>query len=615
MVRIFIIISICMLFCTGLHAANIYVAKHGKDTVGYGMDSIQPYQTIHYAISSASAGDSIFIRVDTYSLTSPIIIDKPLTLTRYAWGLVEFNAGNWDTTISNKHMLTIENTHDVTLHRINFRNCIGSGSKAVYIHGKCRNVTLASCEFYDIGWQTPSLTVPTDTAKHNAHVIHVVGDSSQPISKLVIAGCQVWSSATGFSEAVTITGNVDSFLIADNDIAVNENIGIAVTGNYAPPKYYGNANPALNQPRNGAILRNDVSHCYSFISTPAGIYLDGAYDCIVELNWLQSNSVGISVGAEQPLLPGSHPVSGNIIRNNVILENYVTGMVLGSNNPSVNIQNTIVCNNTLFKNRQGNQFIPVNRHGGEVHLQNIDGLELQNNIFHALDTIHHIVALDGYRINNFRTDYNLYYRDDSTMSYLINNGVLEFNTSTSSGGYYSIHPSGFHQNILTLGLDTNSKLGNPGYYGKGFSGYDFTIGTNSPAYNSGNPDTALIPPGERAYNNGWRVFAGRVDIGAAEYAVWGNVESVLDKNSKLNIFPNPARETVNVKLNLDSKEILSFVVYNSTGALVYKTEPRTFKANDNQTAIQIQALAPGVYVLMAMTSDGQNLASGKFIVY
>lgn len=613
MVRILIIISICMLFCTGLHAANIYVAKHGKDTVGYGMDSIQPYQTIHYAISSASAGDSIFIRVDTYSLTSPIIIDKPLTLTRYAWGLVEFNAGNWDTTISNKHMLTIENTHDVTLHRINFRSCIGSGSKAVYIHGKCSNITLASCEFNYIGWRTAHLTPPTDTAKHNAHVIHVVGDSSQPISNLVIAGCLVHSSATGFSEAVTITGNVDSFLVADNKILLNDNIGIAIAGNYAPPTYHGNSNPALNQPRNGKIIGNDVDGCYSFISNPAGIYLDGAFNCTVEQNWLIHNSVGISVGGEQPLLPGAHAVSGNIVRNNIILENYVTGMVLGSNNPPVNIQNTIVCNNTLFKNRQGNQFIPVNRHGGEVHLQNIDGLELQNNIFHALDTIHHIVAMDGYRINNFRTDYNLYYRDDSTMSYLINNGVLEFNTSTSSGGYYSIHPLGFYQNIHTLGLDTNSKLGNPGYYGRG-AGYDFTIGTNSPAYNSGNPDTVLIPPGERAYNNGWRVFAGRVDIGAAEYAVWGNVGTIFDKKTKLHVFPNPVRETLNVKLNLQNKETLSFFVYNSVGVMVYNTEPRSYQPGDIQTAIQIQSIPSGVYMLMAITSDGRNLASGKFIV-
>lgn len=612
MARIIIVVLVFFLLVPDSRGANIYVAKHGKDTVGYGLDSNQPYATIHYAINSAQAGDSIHIRVDTYALTTPIIIDKPLTLTRYAWGLVEFDASGWDTSISNKHMLTIENTHDVTLHRINFRNCIGSGSKAIYIHGKCRNVTLASCEFKYIGWRTASLTPPTNTSKHNAHVIHVVGDSSQAISNLVIAGSLIVSSATGFSEAVTITGNVDSFLIADNKIVANDNIGIVVAGNYAPPSYYGNSNPALNQPRNGNIVRNEVTICMSPVSIPAGIYLDGAYNCIVEQNWLRHNAVGISVGAEQPLVPGSHPVSGNIIRNNIILENYVCGMVLGSNNDSVSIQNTIVCNNTLFKNRQGNIYYPVDRNGGEVHLQNIDGLELQNNILHALDTIHNIVALDSYRINNFRTDYNLYYRNDSTMSYLINNNVLEFNSSASRGGYYSINPSGFQQNILFLGLDSNSKLGNPGYHGVSSQGYDFSPGLL--AYNAGNPDTSLIPPGVADFNRQRRVWGGRVDIGALEYAIYFSVNEVQNENLTLNIYPNPAKESAHIRLSLQYKETVSFAVYNTSGAIVYRVEPRSYPSGISQIELPIQSLPVGLYLITANAQDGRNITSGKLII-
>lgn len=606
------IFLLCIAATFNLHAQRVYVATTGTDGAGFGT-ATAPYKTIQYAHDNAQPGDSIMVSPGTYSVTTPIVITKAITITN-SGGLVELDASAWDTTIMGKHMLTIHDVNNVTVNGISITNCIGSGSKGIYLYGVCKDVTIRSCAFRNISWSKGAgINPPTDQAKHNAHVIHVVGDGAQPVSQLNIKGCELTSNYTGFSEGVTLTGYIDSFYVTGNKIQGNDNIGIVIAGNYAPPTYIGNSNPAVNQPRNGWIHHNDVQWCVSPISASAGIYIDGAYNCFVEYNWLLQNGVGVSVGGEQSIGVGAHALSGNVVRGNIVISSAISGMVLGANNASVTVQNVLVCNNTLYKNRAGSPVNVVDNTGGEIHLQNVDGLQLQNNIIHALDTIHNVVALDGYTIKNFNSDYNLYYRDDGSMSFLVNNGVLGFNNSTTSGGYYAITPYGFHQNIANLGLDTHSYQSAPLYGGLTQFGYDFMPDHSSQAIDNGNPDTALIPPGATDQRGIDRIFNKRVDMGAYEWQNYIGVNEAYNISVHAILYPNPSDGALHLQLSLLQPVNAVVIMTDITGKTIYRTEPVLYAAGNQEIALHADKLVPGNYIVSVYGNHGEMLWSGKLL--
>lgn len=614
MKKLYFLAGICFTTFTA-SAGNVYVGAKGTDANGRGTSPNAPYKTIQYAHDNITPGDTIFVMPDTFMLTSPIVITQPVTITRYDnTGLAVLDARNWSTGTPYKHMLTISGTNNVTINRLNFENCIGIGSKAIYVHGNCNNITLNGCEIRNIGWKNGGdNTPPSDPANHNAHGIHIVGDGAQGIKNLIISLCKVAYCATGFSEGVALTGYIDSVDIVSNQIAGIPNIGLVVAGNYAPPQYVGNSNPAVNQVRNCRIRFNDVSSCFFNGVASAGIYIDGAFNCIVESNNLNGNGVGISVGAEQPQGAGAQPVGNILVRNNLVIRNAVAGMIIGSNHPSNVVVNTVVCNNTLFQNRTGNAVTPVDRNGGEIHLQNINGLQLQNNVLHALDTIHNVVALDGYKIQNFRSDYNLYYRDNNSMSYLINNNVLEFNGSTTAGGYYSLSPTGWYQQLRSLGMDSNSVFAAPGYGGLTRHGYDFMPYFNTPLYNSGNPDTNLIPAGHVDQRNQERVFRDTVDIGAWEFQVYTHINNDGSESALATLYPNPVSETGNLAITLKKPEHLTASVTDISGKTVYTSKPALYSKGKSVITIPLNNLPPGNFFIMLRNRQGELVWTGKLV--
>lgn len=95
-------------------------------------------------------------------------------------------------------------------------------------------------------------------------------------------------------------------------------------------------------------------------------------------------------------------------------------------------------------------------------------------------------------------------------------------------------------------------------------------------------------------------------LGLAECALFGNVgiEKTLQANRNLLVFPNPANQTVFVKLNGNNEKIKRAELYNITGKIV----PASIEKNDQQLVIQRSELPAGIYLVKVYTGRAEYTA-------
>ena len=462
--------------------AQTYVATNGNDITGNGSIAL-PYKTIIKGVQVAPPGGTVLVSAGTYNEANEIYISKPLTLKRNGTGIVVVDAIGRGTG-ANKYMIGIVNTNDVTVDGISFKNNIGNGSKGAWVLsnnnvGSRNNITIKNCFFGNIGWISNNLSTKPASSSIATNAIRVEGASATAITNLLLQFNNVENCATGWGEAVTITGNVTGFTLQGNFVFNIANIGIVVAGNY-----FTGAPSNLNQARNGIIIGNEVHDCMSGIANSAGIYLDGALNCTVEKNEVYRCGVGLSVGGEQPLGVGAIVPGGHFINNNEIYNNVIAGIIIGSNNSTTATNNTRIFNNSFYKNRNGaivngitsigvspNE-VPIataaNNFGGEIQLQNSNGVTFKNNVVYASNNKKVFVALTTFTVSNYVSDYNLYFRDVDT-SFMFDRGSASFNGNTSAGvGYPSL--VSFRG---ATGLDQNSVVANPNFVNAG--NFDFYL--------------------------------------------------------------------------------------------------------------------------------------------
>lgn len=134
-----------------------------------------------------------------------------------------------------------------------------------------------------------------------------------------------------------------------------------------------------------------------------------------------------------------------------------------------------------------------------------------------------------------------------------------------------------------------------------FSASDYSLKPNSWVVNTGNNTlySGANGPNKDIMGNP-RIVQGTIDLGAYEYQ---GVLAINENstNPKLQIFPNPARETLTVRLSESDSQ--SYEIYSNTGQLVKKGN-----INGKETKIELQNLPSGVYLLK--TQDQQGI---KFI--
>ena len=441
-------------------------------------------------------------------------------------------------------VILIKDKCNIRLYNLQIQNHRGVDAVAVKVEGASSGVTITSCTITNIGWTdwnngNPLAPSQAGSEDQNANAILVIGNDRNKVNEyLQITDNLINNCATGWSEALTVTGNVENFAITRNTIHDIKNIGIDIAGHYPWVKEGFSSSTtsddltdSQNQARLGWIEDNVVYNCVSPItpSASAGIYIDGARDIVITRNKSYDNGAGFSIGCEQ-CKTSSQVASGNVLRENWAYGNNGPALILGSGiygiydangNPVLNndgterkgyntpINNNGVFNNTFCRNWKRDSAGDLYE-GVEISILNNRNSHIKQNIIapredkinsevigmgHWNNAIpfHRDNENNGFNVNeNLAVAYNLFWQSDLTN---LNDFVVNINFDSPNTNLRS-------DPLITL--------------------QDYRINAISPAYNAGDPNYTSRPEYKFNVNTSkdflrtQRVKGGRVDIGAHE---------------------------------------------------------------------------------------------------
>ncbi|MBF4517007.1 T9SS type A sorting domain-containing protein [Flavobacterium sp. ANB] len=605
-------ITFITLLCFVQGFAQTYVSTTGNDTTGTGTAAL-PFKTITKGVQVAPSGGTVLVLSGTYPVTGPIFVGKPLTIQKSGSAAVVINASGWTST--DTYVLGIVNTSNVTIDGLTIANKIGNGSKGIWIlansgaTANLNNITIKNSVVKNIGWISNDLASIPANSGIVANAIKVdAGNGTYAITNVKIEDNIVNNCATGWGEAVTITGNVNGFSVSRNTVFDIANIGIVAAGNYTSTGATSN-----NQARNGIISANEVYDCMSAVANSAGIYLDGALNCTVDRNEVYNCGVGLAVGSEQNTATGNGGVAtGHIISNNSVYSNVVTGAIFGGvigSGYTTSVGNTKIYNNTFYKNRTGAVINGVTTiggvavgtvadiYGGEVHLQNSSGITFKNNILYATTGKKALLASYGYTVSSFVSNYNLFYREGNT-DFIIDLTGVSFNGSSTTGSY---NQATF---AAATGQDVNSVVGLPGFINASI--FDFTLSTGAFAADKGDPTYNATYSGTIDFDGDNRKRNGRIDIGNSELQTGSTAKKVATVEvaeeiaPNFAVFPNPASDEININFG---KEIQSATisVLDLNGRVLLKGVYNTA----NSATINVSALKKSQMVIIQINADNE----------
>ena len=479
-----------------LAITSFYVDGASGNDANAGTSPALALKTIQAALwkTTDGVGATIYVAAGTYNerlywSNSGASSAEPITLTNYNNGVVILDGTN-ATNAAQNEMIAIAGKSHIRINRINIANNYRSNAKGIYMVGSGTDVQFTFCKIYNIGWTTNSNAVPGST--DNASPLIVVGSTGTSYNKIYIGSNEIYNCNTGYSEGLTVTGNVENFLIESNVVHDIKNIGIDVSGNYS----WTTAPANVNFARNGNVKNNTVYRCVSPVATSAGIYVDGGKWINIEGNTSYENSTGISAGCEN----NNNNTVGINIRSNFIYNNVEAGIIMGANAPNSKVINSSITNNTLFRNFSKTGW------GGEIHLQNTDQLSVKNNIIQSASNIV-IVASAGYTATNLSFDYNNYFSaSGSSANVTFDWGSINQTTYGSLAAFRT-----------GTGLDLNSIYGNPSFVSASLPNPNLHLTSTSVSINAGLP-SFVAQPGELDIDKEARVRNARVDIGADESA-------------------------------------------------------------------------------------------------
>jgi hypothetical protein len=511
-----------LLFATNTLYAQRYVSNiNGNDAFTGTM--LQPYKTIKKGITSCPPNQTVFVDPGIYFETTDIIITQSVNLTK--WVVGAFNIGDVVIDAVNRigdynSIIIINGANNVTIDNIKMKRLKGNGSNAIFVQNGGDSISILNCKIENIGWILDNLSA-TPPLNNSISAIKILNGSATPRTKVLIKKDTIFNCAVGYGEAITISGNVNGFKVDSNLVHHISNVGIDAAGSYQ----IGNNPPNTTgfQSRNGVISNNEIYRCMSGVRNSAGIYLDGSDSCIVERNKCYQNGVGISFGAEEFYLPNATP-KDHIIRNNLVYNNSIFGMVLGANGGRT-VQAVKVYNNLLFKNRTFdtiNNIVSVGgtnlltadaSFGGEISFQNSDNLVLKNNIIYRLNNRRAWNVATGYTVSNFTCNNNDYYQDGSTIPIT---PIIDISNATFNGSTNLVQTNPLLNNFQTNwpGLETNAKELYPAFIDTTLK--NFQLASNSPLINKGEFPSLAPFIGILDYYGNTRIVCDTVDIGANE---------------------------------------------------------------------------------------------------
>jgi hypothetical protein len=216
---------------TAVIGAAFYVSTTGSDSNPGTISS--PWRTIQHAANSVQAGDTVYVRGGVYNESVNIsvsgsVIAGPITFQTYpgeqaiidGTGLVPSTSGT-------QGLINIANQSYVSIQGFEIRNYQTSSASAspagIWVSGSGSNIQIRNNQIHNI--------VTTSETTGNAFGIAVYGTAAPAsLDSVTINGNQVYALRTGNSESVNVDGNVANFVITNNVVHDNDNIGIDVIG-------------------------------------------------------------------------------------------------------------------------------------------------------------------------------------------------------------------------------------------------------------------------------------------------------------------------------------------------------------------------------------------------
>jgi hypothetical protein len=476
--------SIFLFFFLNLNAqTTFYVAKTGSD--GNAGTAALPWLTIQKACNSATAGSTVYIKNGTYAESIWMNVSgtagNPITFSNFGSDVVTIDGGS---TNVQTELLNISGQNFIRIVGLRFTNAMGNYSKGIVVRNGAHDIDILNNKVSNIHFSTnPNAAVGSGV---NVNPVLVYGENA-PVScsNINISGNEIFNCRTGYSEALTLNGNVDGFTVTDNSVHDITNIGIDLAGGYGVC-----SDATKDFARNGTVVGNTVFNCISAAAVAAGIYVDGGQNIVIARNTAHDCGRGYEIGCEN-----QGKIATNIIlRDNICYHNREAGVGIGGYNyPTTGkVTNSKILNNTFYDDAT------LNTGDGELLVEYTEGCSIQNNIFYATNAARRLLVT---RLNStgLTLDYNLYYHA---------NGAATA-TSDFNGTVYS----SFASYKTGTGKDANSAFVNPQFVS--LATPNLHILTNSAAQNGGNP-TFIAAVGETDFDGEPRLYDSRVDIGADE---------------------------------------------------------------------------------------------------
>ena len=301
----------------------VYVSKsNGKDSSSYGTSS-KPYASLSYALSKNAGNiievqDGEFDRIEITESASGTK-DSPTVLRAAKGSQVKIKG-------SSSHAAIY--LHNVSNIRIEGIETVGGKYGIRYISDtdtnskSLDNITIKNCHVHGV---------------RGTHGICVYGENDvTPITNLTIDGNEVDDCECGSSESVVVNGNIDGFLICNNIVHDNNNIGIDMIGFEGTAKHKtttNDVNPYENDFVRNGVCRDNFVYNISTVGNSAyynskkkeyelcagGIYVDGGQDIKIYNNLIYKCNIGIEVATEhKPKDNELFKVSGIDVYDNII---------------------------------------------------------------------------------------------------------------------------------------------------------------------------------------------------------------------------------------------------------------------------------------------------------
>lgn len=477
-----------------------YVSTSGLDTNAGTLAA--PWRTIQHAANSVQPGDTVEVETGTYNeivtmKTSGNATQGYITFTNYpGQSPIVDGTGLGVGSSGQTGLFSLEGTFNyIIIQGFEIRNYSSSAKGKVPVgidfEGAGSYIEILNNHIHNI--------VQTLTSCNAANALGMAIYGTQApasINNLTIMGNEIDHNTTGCSENVSLDGNVQYFVEANNLVHDGDNIGLDNIG------FEGvSPNVSYDQARDGWVFQNTI---YNITSTTNpvyhnqvgadGYYCDGCTRIIVERNLIHDSDL-----SEMASEHSGHVSSYVMFRNNVIYHSLYVGLSIGGYASKVGgTDHCMILNNSLWDDgTHGNSGL------GELQIQYYaTNNTIENNIAYASTTGYLLYDYTSSEPQPALLDYNLYYTTAGAAS--------------SLWRWQSKSVTGFTNYKTASGQDGHSQFADPQYDNISTAPYNLDVATTSPAVNTGtNLGSSLV--GILDYAGNPRVNAsGQINIGAYE---------------------------------------------------------------------------------------------------